>query len=83
MRLIVIDSSVMIDTVTFVLLSLLKPSSVLRRATYMNVICSLNKKKVLHRLIVFQQLAAAAEIDEEPVSKAKQSRSEKKARKVG
>lgn len=28
------------------------------------------------------QLAAAAEIDEEPVSKAKQSRSEKKARKV-
>lgn len=29
------------------------------------------------------QLAAAAEIDEEPVSKAKQSRSEKKARKVG
>jgi nascent polypeptide-associated complex subunit alpha len=34
-------------------------------------------------LNVFQQLAAAAEIDEEPVSKAKQSRSEKKARKVG
>ena len=30
----------------------------------------------------FLQLAAAAEIDEEPVSKAKQSRSEKKARKV-
>lgn len=30
----------------------------------------------------FPQLAAAAEIDEEPVSKAKQSRSEKKARKV-
>ncbi len=33
--------------------------------------------------IPFPQLAAAAEIDEEPVSKAKQSRSEKKARKVG
>lgn len=32
--------------------------------------------------LLFLQLAAAAEIDEEPVSKAKQSRSEKKARKV-
>lgn len=34
------------------------------------------------RLFCVLQLAAAAEIDEEPVSKAKQSRSEKKARKV-
>lgn len=34
-------------------------------------------------ILSLSQLAAAAEIDEEPVSKAKQSRSEKKARKVG
>lgn len=33
-------------------------------------------------ILCLLQLAAAAEIDEEPVSKAKQSRSEKKARKV-
>uniref|UniRef100_A0A4W5PBV1 Nascent polypeptide associated complex subunit alpha n=1 Tax=Hucho hucho TaxID=62062 RepID=A0A4W5PBV1_9TELE len=39
---------------------------------------------ISHMIIIyfFSQLAAAAEIDEEPVSKAKQSRSEKKARKA-
>lgn len=42
------------------------------------ICCSLLGKLFLS----LTQLAAAAEIDEEPVSKAKQSRSEKKARKV-
>uniref|UniRef100_F7F1W2 Nascent polypeptide associated complex subunit alpha n=1 Tax=Rattus norvegicus TaxID=10116 RepID=F7F1W2_RAT len=40
------------------------------------------EKPCLKRKLLSSQLAAAAEIDEEPVSKAKQSRSEKKARKA-
>lgn len=41
-----VDSSVMIETVTFVLLSFLKPSSVLSRATVWMEMCSLNRERI-------------------------------------
>ena len=97
----------MIDSVTFVLLILLKQSFLFweekRPKGYFNMLYFYRAHHILtyglnfwsHSLKIYilpvikggfiyfpPQLAAAAEIDEEPVSKAKQSRSEKKARKV-